>query len=64
MTTMTMARGGSEGKSINDSISERKCIVTMIVTLFTLSLIIIGFEYVLNLKLCNLNFEIASLILY
>ncbi len=29
MTTMTMmARGGSKGKSINDSISEHKCIVT------------------------------------
>jgi hypothetical protein len=27
-TTMTMARGGSKGKSINDSISEHKCIVT------------------------------------
>jgi hypothetical protein len=34
-------KGGSQGKSINDSISERKCIVTMIVTLFRLSLIII-----------------------
>jgi hypothetical protein len=33
---MTMARGGSEGKSINDSISECKSIVTTIVTLFTL----------------------------
>jgi hypothetical protein len=30
MTTMTMARGGSKGKSINDSISEHKCIVTTI----------------------------------
>jgi hypothetical protein len=28
MTTMMMARGGSEGKNINDSISEHKCIVT------------------------------------
>ncbi len=28
MTTMTMAREGSKGKSINDSISEHKCIVT------------------------------------
>jgi hypothetical protein len=28
MTMMTMARGGSKGKSINDSISEHKCIVT------------------------------------
>ncbi len=28
MTTMTMARGGSKGKSINDSISEHECIVT------------------------------------
>ncbi len=28
MTTMTMAKGGSKGKSINDSISEHKCIVT------------------------------------
>jgi hypothetical protein len=28
MTTMTMARGGSKGKNINDSISEHKCIVT------------------------------------
>ncbi len=28
MRTMTMARGGSKGKSINDSISEHKCIVT------------------------------------
>ncbi len=34
MTTMTMARGGSEGKSINDSISEHRCIVTTIITLF------------------------------
>jgi hypothetical protein len=38
MTTVTMARGGSKGISINDSISEHKCIVTTIVTLFTLSL--------------------------
>jgi hypothetical protein len=28
MTMMTMARGGSKGKSINDSISEHKCIIT------------------------------------
>jgi hypothetical protein len=28
MTTTTMARGGSKGKSINDSISKHKCIVT------------------------------------
>jgi hypothetical protein len=28
MTTAMMARGGSKGKSINDSISEHKCIVT------------------------------------
>ncbi len=28
MTTMTMARGGSKGKSINDRILEHKCIVT------------------------------------
>jgi hypothetical protein len=28
MTTTMMARGGSKGKSINDSISEHKCIVT------------------------------------
>ncbi len=28
MMTMTMARGGSKGKSINDNISEHKCIVT------------------------------------
>ncbi len=28
MTTTTMARGGSKGKSISDSISEHKCIVT------------------------------------
>ena len=27
-TAMTMARGGSKGKSINDSISEQTCIVT------------------------------------
>jgi hypothetical protein len=27
MTMTTMARGGSKGKSINDSISEHKCIV-------------------------------------
>ncbi len=27
MMTMTMARGGSKGKSINDSISEHKCIL-------------------------------------
>jgi hypothetical protein len=39
MTKMTMARGGSKGKSINDSISKHECIVTMIVTLFTLSLL-------------------------
>jgi hypothetical protein len=28
ITTTTMARGVSKGKSINDSISEHKCIVT------------------------------------
>jgi hypothetical protein len=28
MTTTTIARGGSKGKSINDSMSEHKCIVT------------------------------------
>ncbi len=28
MTTTTMARGGSKGKSIDDSISEHKCMVT------------------------------------
>ncbi len=28
MMMMMMARGGSKGKSINDSISEHKCIVT------------------------------------
>ena len=28
MTTMMMTKGGSKGKSINDSISEHKCIVT------------------------------------
>jgi hypothetical protein len=39
MTMMTMARGGSMGKIINDSISEHKCIVTTIVTLFSLSLL-------------------------
>ncbi len=27
-TMMTMARGGKQGKSINDSISEHKCIIT------------------------------------
>ncbi len=39
MTTITMARGESKGKGINDSISEHKFIV--LVTLFTLSLFII-----------------------
>jgi hypothetical protein len=29
MRMMMMARGGSKGKSINDSISEHKCIVTI-----------------------------------
>jgi hypothetical protein len=28
MMMMTMTRGGSKGKSINDSISEHKCIIT------------------------------------
>ncbi len=28
MTRMMMSRGGSKGKSINDSISEHECIVT------------------------------------
>ncbi len=32
--TMALARGGSKGRSINDSISEHKCMLT----LFTLSL--------------------------
>jgi hypothetical protein len=32
MTTTTMAMGGSKGKSINDCISEHKCIVTSNIT--------------------------------
>jgi hypothetical protein len=40
MTTMMMARGGSKGKSINDSMSEHKCIVTSNI-IYSITVIII-----------------------